>query len=113
MQEMFESAVRSTGDLAGVFEFDGETGYFYLYKIDAIEGQKIIDSIRISDEKPFYTQQDVHVRWSSDERVVGLQIGDQIWAAFDCGRGKKLGGEHRVGGASLVPREVTQRFESH
>ncbi|WP_286203065.1 hypothetical protein [Rhizobium lusitanum] len=30
MDQLFESAVRSSGDLAGVFEFDGDVGYFYL-----------------------------------------------------------------------------------
>ena len=28
--EMFVSAIRSSGDLAGIFEYDGETGWFYL-----------------------------------------------------------------------------------
>lgn len=27
--ELFESSVRSAGDLAGFFEHDGDVGYFY------------------------------------------------------------------------------------
>jgi hypothetical protein len=38
--EMFESASRANGDLAGVFEYDGETGYFYLYETKETRGKK-------------------------------------------------------------------------
>lgn len=44
--EMFQSAVRSSGDLAGVFEYDGETGYFYLYQTGAM-GNKILSANHI------------------------------------------------------------------
>lgn len=37
---IFESATRSAGDLAGVFEHDDDTGYFYLYDLSRGEGQK-------------------------------------------------------------------------
>jgi hypothetical protein len=41
-KEIFVSSVRSTGDLAGVFEYDGETGYFYLYRAKGASGKKIM-----------------------------------------------------------------------
>jgi hypothetical protein len=31
MNEILKNTTRSAGDLAGVFEFDGDTSYFYLY----------------------------------------------------------------------------------
>jgi uncharacterized protein len=36
--EIFESASRAAGDLAAVFEYDGETGYFYLYELQTGTG---------------------------------------------------------------------------
>ena len=52
MEEIFESSVRSAGDLAGVFEFDGDTSYFYLYRVDASEGNKVLDAIKVSVGEP-------------------------------------------------------------
>jgi hypothetical protein len=40
-QKMVESAVRSVGDQAGVFEYDGDTGHFYLYKPKGEKDQKV------------------------------------------------------------------------
>jgi hypothetical protein len=45
--EMFDSSIRSAGDLAGVFEYDGETGYFYLYDSVGSSNQRVLGAKRI------------------------------------------------------------------
>lgn len=92
--EIFESLVRSAGDLAGVFEFDGETGFFYLYEVAKDSGEKIIDSIHILSHEPDFAQKDVVIRWDSSELKVGLFIRDTLWAVFDTVRGYKYGGAY-------------------
>ena len=110
MNEIFESAVRSAGDLAGVFECDGETGYFYLYEIDADHGNKIADAIRICVGRPNFSQSDVSVRWDHWQRSVGLLIGEVLWAAFDPGRNQKFGGDYRSDGTPNIPKDVIGQF---
>src|SRR5688572_449218 len=72
VDEMFDSSVRSAGDLAGVFEYDGETGYFYLYKNERDSGQKVMSAIRIVDGDPDFKQEDISIRWDAAETRVGL-----------------------------------------
>jgi hypothetical protein len=113
MREIFESALRSSGDIAGVFEFDGQTSYFYLYRIDASAGNKVIDAIRISEGGQSSAPIDVSVRWSGDENIVGLQIGDQIWAYFDCLGAKQSGSMYLRGGQTQVPLDIRMKFLSN
>lgn len=110
MNEIFESAVRSAGDLAGVFECDGETGYFYLYEVDVDSGDKIADVIWIFSGQPDFSQSDVSVRWDSSQRTVGLLIGTVLWAAFDPRSKQKFGGDYRSDGAPNIPNEVIGQF---
>jgi hypothetical protein len=83
-KEMLKTATRSLGDLAGVFEFDGETGYFYLYRTQG-SGSKIVDTIHIVSGRPRFEAADVVVKWNSSEEKVGLLIKGGLWAicAFD------------------------------
>ena len=108
MEEMFDSALRSAGDRAGVFEYDGETGYFYLYATDEGAGKKVLDSICVLSAEPDFVEEDVSVRWDLDEQKVGLFIRNVLWAAFDCGLRSKYGGRYdpRVG-PSLPPGAET------
>lgn len=39
-EEMFDSSTRSKGDLAGVFEYDGETGYFYSMSVGVMSARR-------------------------------------------------------------------------
>src|SRR5438552_3008968 len=93
--EMFESAVRSAGDHAGVFEYDGETGYFYLYQTKGAQGQKVLDAIRVMIGTAHFDESDVVVRWDAAERAVGLFIRGNLWAAFDATTGTKYGGDYQ------------------
>lgn len=60
--EIYESAARTAGDLAGVFEFDGDTSYFYLYKTTGDASQKVLGAIHIMSETPDFDPKDVTER---------------------------------------------------
>jgi hypothetical protein len=95
--EIFESAVGPRGDLAGVFESDGEASYFYLYKTDA-RGEEVLDSIHVASGCPDFTSSDIAIRWTQDGGKVGLFIKGDLWAIFDAERGTKHGGNYRAQG---------------
>jgi hypothetical protein len=104
IKDIFESAVRSKGDLAGVFEYDGETGYFYLYDVDA---PKVIDHLHISSGPIDYTGKDVAILWDYSEEMVGLFIRNILWALFDWQRMTKHGGNYKRGKTPDIPPEVS------
>jgi hypothetical protein len=107
--DIFESATRTSGDLAGVFEYDdtgdrqSSTAYFYLYRTDGREGERIIDAIHISPDAVAITAEDITVRWGRDERWVGLFILGKLQAAFDTATGKKYSGERLGDSLSDIP----------
>ena len=103
MDEIFDSAVRTTGDLAGVFEYDSDTAYFYLYETGGGTGQRVLDSIHVFSGEPDFAKTDVSIRWDSEEQKVGLFIKGVLWAAFDCGHGTKYGGSYKPGGKPSLP----------
>jgi hypothetical protein len=109
--DMFDSASRSAGDHAGVFEYDGETGYFYLYATNEKESKKVIGAIRVVCGDADFTEHDVGIRWDSTEQVVGLLIRDQLWAAFDLRTGAKYGGNYGSGSQSDVPQAIRTAFK--
>lgn len=111
MVEIFDSAVRSAGDLAGVFEYDGETGYFYLYATDEAAGEKVLDSIHVLSTDPDFVEADVAVCWDSKEQKVGLFIRGVLWAAFDCHLGTKCGGGYEPGIKPSLPPGAEMGFQ--
>ncbi len=108
MEGIFESCVRGTGDLSGVFECDNETSYFYLYSVDARDGNKVLDSIKIGIGKPKYSSADIEIGWSSDESVVYLRIAGAIAAVFDCVSKERYGGDVVKGVA--IPKTILARL---
>ena len=108
--EMFDSAVRMKGDLAGVFEYDGDVGYFYLYQTEGDKDRKVLGAIRIFVGDPDLQQADVDVRWNNVESVVGLFIEGQLWAAFDGNSGAKYGGDYRKDAPPQIPSEISEAF---
>ena len=110
MDEMFDSAVRTAGDLAGVFEFDGETSYFYLYRPEAEEGKKVVDTIKVGVADTFYSQADIGVFWSSDESLVCLKVTGKLAAVFDCVDGKKYGDIVSSTSELALPPSVADRL---
>lgn len=110
--EIFDSAVRSTGDLAGVFEYDGETGYFYLYMTEGEQGHKILDSIHIFSGESDFGETDISVRWDMGEEMVGLFIKGALWAVFDTCQRISHGGNYKAGGKSELSSEIVKRFRT-
>ena len=110
--EMWDSAIRSAGDLAGVFEYDGDVGYFYLYNETGQADQKIRGAIHIISGTPNFGQGDISVRWTPDENTVGLFIRGQLWAAFDSKTGVNYGGHYRAGTSPIIPPTIAQMFKN-
>ena len=94
--EIFESAIRPRGDLAGVFEYDGETSYFYLYRTGD-RADEVVDSVHVASARPDFTSSDIDVRWTPNGEKVGLFIKGALWAVFDAERGTKHGGNYMTG----------------
>ena len=109
--EMFDSAARSAGDLAGVFEYEDESGYFYLYETGGSEGQKVAGAIRIVTGQPDFESEDIEISWDVSEGKVALLIRGQIWAVFDAETGAKYGGDYRANAQADIPEEITSKFK--
>lgn len=109
--EMFDSAVRSAGDRAGVFEHDGDSGYFYLCETKGQQTKKVTGSIRVVAGTPDFTQEDIEIRWDSTESKVGLFIRRQLWAVFDCETGANFGGDYRPSTQARIPVEIISAFQ--
>lgn len=106
--EMFVSAVRTSDDLVGVFEHDGETGYFYLYNQSKPASQRILSAIHVLSGHPEFSESDVEVRWTKDDEIVGLLIRGRLWAAFS--EREKYGGNYRSEGRADIPESVVASF---
>ena len=106
-KEIFAGLVRSKGDLAGVFEYDGETGYFYLCRTKGASGTKIVDALRIVSGPVDFARDDVSIQWDDSETKVALFVNKAMWAVFDCTLGQKFGGDYRGGGSPAIPTSVT------
>jgi hypothetical protein len=108
--EIFDSSLRKAGDLAGVFEYDGETAYFYLYATEGEHGTKVLDSIHVLSGEPDFTERDIAIRWDLGEQKVGLFIRNVLWAVFDSDHRRKYGGDYRPGARPTVPPEAESGF---
>lgn len=109
--EIWDGAARSADDVAGVFEFEEDVGYFYLYEMARRDGEKITGAIHIVSGIPDFAQKDISIRWAPDESEVGLFIRGQLWAVFDCKTSKGYGGNYRAGTSPMIPSEISRRFE--
>lgn len=111
--EIFDSCVRSKGDLAGVFEHDGETGYFYLCRAKGDAVEAIIDRIHVISGEPDFGEADISVRWDRQEDKVGLFIRGELWAVFDAARQKSYGGAYARGTSPALAEQGCSGFETH
>ena len=105
-----KSITRSAGDLAGVFEFDEDTNYFYLYNTSGDAGQKVLAAIHIMSGTPDFDAEDVAIRWDHNETVVGLFIRSKLWAVFDSKTGMKHGGNYQAQAQPNIPSEISSIF---
>lgn len=110
--EIFNSMTRTAGDLAGVFEYDGATGYFYLYETTGNQGQRVVGVIRLMTTEPDFEQGDVEVRWDRSENNVGLFIRGRLWGAFDGITKTGFGGDYRPDGQAEIPKIMANSFEA-
>lgn len=107
--DIFESAVRTAGDLVGIFEFDSGGGYFYLFDLTQPRGSQARAALRVNASGSDIEASHVEVRWSAAQDVVGLYIGDQLWAAFDQ-HGRKYGGDYDALKSPSIPSAISERF---
>lgn len=108
---IFQSCVRAVGDLAGVFEHDGDTSYFYLYDSREEDQQKVISAIHVYTGIPDYGEGDVIVRWDNEEQYLGLFIRSELWAAFDIQMNERYGGNYLSGQKSDIPDGIKSHFK--
>ena len=107
--DIFDSAIRRKGDLAGVFEYDdtggppSATAYFYLCEVSDEAAGPIIGAIHIRSGAWAITEADVAVKWDRDEQHVGLFIFGALSAAFDATTGAKYGGGHGKDFSAEIP----------
>ena len=112
MKDIFESAVQSSGAQGGVFEFDGNTGYFYLYYLNGAEGEKVRGAVRVLTGGAHRLREgDVSIRWDRSDHVVALFIKEELCAAFDAQSGMAFGGETAEQRAA-IPQSVRLLFQS-
>lgn len=107
---IFIERLSSAGDLAGVFEYDDDTGYFYLYDMRKPLGEKILDSIWILNYNTDLRASEIAVRWNADESHVGLFVRGELWAVFDLVARKKFGGQYQKGVRPQIPRRLGKLF---
>jgi hypothetical protein len=105
-REVFDSCVRSAGDFAGFFEYDGETSYFYLSDLKRADGQRIVDHIHVHSGQHELRDADILVSWNDAETRVGLFIGGELWAVFDLVTKEKFGGDWRLGSQAKIPQPL-------
>lgn len=110
MEEIFESVIRTAGDIAGVFEFDGDTGYFYLYQLDEAQDHRILDSIHILSGTPDFSELDITIGWDSKEEKVGLFIRGKLWAVYDVAHSSKYGGDYDPEATPGLPSWIVEEF---
>ena len=105
--EMFDSTVRSSGDLAGVFEYADGAGYFYLYEISESQEDKVVDFIQVNSRIADFDESDIAIVWDGAEERVGLFIRDVLWAVFDVVTERKYGGNYERDGEPEIPSALS------
>lgn len=93
--DIFITSTRTKGDYAGVFEYDGETSYFYLYSLGILDGKKIVGAIGLPYEITMESEPDLSVRWNKQETKVGVFLRDNLLGLFNLGLKSSGSGDFR------------------
>ena len=82
---IFKNVLRENGDLAGVFEFYGKTGYFYLCDLKVENENKVVTGIRLTSGENTLSlnDEDVAIEWDKAQEKVGLFIRGSLWASIN------------------------------
>ena len=87
-EETFYASDSPTSSFSGVFEDDGQTGYFYAYDRAAPEDARILDACHIYDVADVVDRDrpsEVVVVWTDDGMKAALLINDYAHAVIDFG----------------------------
>jgi len=109
--DIFESSIRTSGDLAAIFECDRDGGYFYLFDLTKAKGQEARAVIEVSERGVALEASDVSVCWNASGEIAGLRIRGELWAAFDQ-HGRAYGGSFGRQNVPRIPPEVIGRFNA-
>ncbi len=105
-------SISKKSNYAGVFEFDGETAYFYLCTVSESNIVKIVDYIHIFSGMPDFNVNDFKVVWSEDDKKVGLFKDKTLVAVFDVESGRRFGGNLITGKVTDIPENQIFYIES-
>lgn len=108
--EVFLTSVRSAGDYGGVFEYDGDTSYFYLYHIGGADGDRVVGAVHIGSGEPDYSSERISISWADNENIVYLQIESQVCAAFECTTRVAFGGKFSRKTPPPLPVSIRERI---
>jgi hypothetical protein len=97
--------VRPSGDFAGVFEYDGEAAYFYLYATDGGGGGCIVGAIQVFSGHFDVPTSEVRVAWNHSDERVGLFLRGELWAVFNLSSGGKFGGNYSQTSGAQIPTD--------
>lgn len=112
-KDMFFSAVQDYGDLAGVFEYDGITGFFYLYKTKGAMNNKVVAAIHVATGNLDFKQEDIDIKWDASDKYVGLFIRRKLWAVFNGETCEMHGGTYRPNSQPLIPVDIALAFNNN
>ena len=108
---MLIAETRTDGDYAGVFEYDGQSGYFYLVEMEGELTKKVTGALRIMTGPACFTEGQCKIKWDAEQRRVALFIMGTIWALFDLVSGSRYWGDLMLGDAPTIPPELLGGFK--
>lgn len=101
--DVFVSSDSHSSDYSGVFEHDGDVGYFYLCRTAVGGESKIIESLCVMRGVQGLVESDFTVKWDRTGAKVGLFIRGVLWSLYDVTAKTKHGGLFAHGQRSTVP----------
>jgi hypothetical protein len=86
---MFKGMISPSGKHAGVYEHDGEAGYFYICEMSGEDVTEITGALQLHTGRPDHSADDVEIRWDRTQDAVGLFVRDELWAIFNVRTGER------------------------